>query len=108
MLTSNSFYPKITVPTWLTNTCRTLIDKFLCKLTDNIINTTSGVIIKTFSDHQTYFILLNKILTNDSPPLYVKISKNDSEAIQNFHNEILKSEKLVNLKSYLKEDPNNT
>ncbi len=47
MLTSNSFYPKITVPTQLTNTCGTLIDNFLCKLTDNnTINTTSGVLIK--------------------------------------------------------------
>ncbi len=40
--------------------------------------------------------------------MYVKITKQDSEAIQNFHNEILTSEKLVNLKSDLKEDPNNT
>ncbi len=46
MLTSNSFYPKITVPTQLTNTHGTLIDNFLCKLTDNTLDTTSGVLIK--------------------------------------------------------------
>ncbi len=40
--------------------------------------------------------------------MYVKISKQDSEAIQNFHNEILTSETQVNLKSDLKDDPNNT
>ncbi len=52
MLTSNSFYPKITVPTRLTNTHGTLIDNFLCKLTDNTFDTLSGVLIKMFSDHQ--------------------------------------------------------
>ncbi len=67
ILTSNSFYPKITVPTRLTNTHGTLIDNFLCQLTDNTLHTTSGVLIKKVSDHQPYFILLNNILTEDSP-----------------------------------------
>ncbi len=42
-----------------------------------------------FSDHQLYFILLNNILTKDSRLEYVKIMKQDNEAIQKFHNEIL-------------------
>ncbi len=108
MLSSNSFYPKITVPTQFTNTHGTLIDNFLCKLTDNTLDTTSGVLTKRFSDHQPYFILLNNILTNDSPPVYVKITTQDKESIHNFHNEILTSDKLINLKSDLNEDPNNT
>ncbi len=33
---------------------------------------------------------------------------NDKEAIQNVYNDILTSEKLINLKQDLKEDPNNT
>ncbi len=37
-----------------------------------------------------------------------KITKQENEAIQNFHNEFLTSEQLVNLKSDRKEDPNNT
>ncbi len=81
MLTSNSFYPKITVPTLLTNTCGTLIDNFQCKLTNNTLVITSGVLIKKFSDHQPYFILLNSIITKDSPPVYVKVTKQDNDAI---------------------------
>ncbi len=46
MLTINSCYPKITVPTRLTYIHDTLIDDFLCKLTDNTLDTTSGVLIK--------------------------------------------------------------
>ncbi len=96
MLTSNSFYLKITVPTRLTNTHGTLIDKFLCKLTNNTLDTTSGVLIKMFSDHQPYYILLNSILIKDSPPVYIKITKQDNDAIQNIYNEILTSDKLIN------------
>ncbi len=50
-LTSHSFYPNITVPTGLTNNNGTLIDNFLCKLTEATLDTMSGVLIKTFSDH---------------------------------------------------------
>ncbi len=96
MLTSNSFYPKITVPTRLTNTHGTLIDNFLCKLTKNTLDTTSSVLIKRFSDHQPYFISLNTLLTKDSTPVYVKITKQDNQAIQIFYNEILTSDKLIN------------
>ncbi len=60
-----------------------------------------------FSNHHPYFILLNSILTKDSPPVYVKITKQDNDAIQTFYNEILTSDKLINLKSDIKEDPNN-
>ncbi len=108
MLTSNSFYPKITVPTRLTKTHGTFIDNFLCKLTDNTLDTTSGVLTKMFSDHQPYFILLNNILTKDSPTVCVKITKQDKQSIHNFYNEILTSDKLINLKSDPNEDPNNT
>ncbi len=79
----------------------------MCKLTDNTLDTTSGVLIKRFSDHQPYFILLINILTKDSPPVHVKITKQDNESIQSFHNEILTSDKLINLNSDIIKDPNN-
>ncbi len=108
MITSNSFYPKITVPTRLINNHGTLIDNFLCKLSENTLDTTSGVLTKKLSDHQPYFIVLNNVLIKDSPPVYVKINKQDNQAIQNFHNEIITSDKLINLKYNINEDPNNT
>ncbi len=97
MLTSNSFYHKITVSTRLTNTHGTLIEICLCKLTDNMLDTTTDVLTKRFSDHQPYFILLNNILTKDSPPVYLKITKQYKESIHNFYNDILTSDKLINL-----------
>ncbi len=84
MLTSHSFYPKITVPPRLTNNNGTLIDNFLCKLTESTLNTTPGVLINKLSDHQPYFILLINVDTRDPPPKFIKINKHDKESIQNF------------------------
>ncbi len=61
MLTNNSFYPKVTLPTRLLNNHGTLIDNLLCKLSEATLNTTSGILIKRLSDHQPYFALFENI-----------------------------------------------
>ncbi len=61
MLTNNSFYPKVTLPTRLSNNHETLIDYLFCKLSETTLNTTSGILIKRFSDHQPYFALFENI-----------------------------------------------
>ncbi len=86
MLTSYSFYPKITVPTRLTNNHGTLIDNFPCKLTESSLDITAGVLIKRFSDHQPYFILLNNVQIRDSHPVFVKVTKQDNESRHHFYN----------------------
>lgn len=106
MLTSHSFYPKITLPTRLSNKHGTLIDNFFCKLTETTLDTTSGILINKFSDHQPYFTILNSIQLKDSPPLYVKVNKNDKDSINNFHKEMLTSNQLNYLNTNLTQDPN--
>ncbi len=64
MFTNHCFYPKITLPTRLSNKHGPLIDNFLCKLTETTLDTTSGILIKTFSDHQPYFTILIIIIIN--------------------------------------------
>ena len=58
-LTANSFFPKITLPTRLTNYNGTLIDNLFCKLSETTFNSTAGILTKQFSDHQPYFLFLN-------------------------------------------------
>ncbi len=106
MLTSHSFYPKITLPTRLSNNHATLIDNLFCKLTETTLDTTSGILIKRFSDHQPYFILLNNIKHNTHKPKYIKLSKQDTESIQGFHQEILNSAKFLNLNNNYDMDQN--
>ncbi len=50
MLTNNRFFPKITLPTRLSLKHGTLIDNFFCKLSEHTLETTSGILIKKFSD----------------------------------------------------------
>ncbi len=77
MLTSHSFYPKITVLSRLTNNNGTLIHNFLCKLTESTLGTAAGVLINNLSDHQPDFILLNNVDTGDPPPKFIKINEHD-------------------------------
>ncbi len=48
---NNSFYPKVTLLTRLSINPGTLIGNLLCKLSEATLNTTSGILIKKFSDY---------------------------------------------------------
>ncbi len=106
LLTSHSFYFKITVPTRLIHNYGTLMDNILCKLTTTTLKITSGVLIKKFSDHQPYFILRNNINVIDQPPVFVRITKQDKDSLINFQNEISGSDELNTLFENLMVDPN--
>ncbi len=82
MLTNHSFYSKITLPTRLSkNKHGTLIDNFICKLTETTLDTTSDILIKIFSGHQPYFTILDNINHKHHAPKYIKITKQDKESI---------------------------
>ena len=49
LITSFSFFPKITLPTRFTNNNGILIDNFFCKLTQNTLSSYYGILLKQFS-----------------------------------------------------------
>ncbi len=106
MLTSYNFYPRITVPTRLSNKHGTLIDNFLCKLTEKTIHTTSGVLIKMFSDHQPYFTVIDNVQHCNSSPTNKLINKQDKESINKFHKETSQSLQNASISDSLTTDPN--
>ena len=59
MLTSLSLFPQITLPTRFTTCNGTVIDNFFCNLTKYILESIAGILIKKFSDHQPYFIIMD-------------------------------------------------
>ena len=65
MLTSFSLFPQITLLTRFTICNGTLIDNFFCNLTKYILESTAGILIKKFSDHQPYFIIMDTTLKNN-------------------------------------------
>ncbi len=82
MLTNQFLPPKLHFQLDYQISNGTLIDHFLCKLTETTLDTTSGILIKQFSDHQPYFTILNNINHKYHAPKYIKITKQDKESIQ--------------------------
>ena len=105
-ITSHSFYPKITLPTRLTNSNGTCIDNILCKLTESTIDTTSGILLDKISDHLPYFTILNNVSIKDPMPLYTKICKQDNNSINNFQHHLATCTTLQTLCNDSNQDPN--
>ena len=58
MILSSRFFPRITLPTRISNSSATLIDIFLCKITKYSSKSIAGILSTSLSDHFPYFILL--------------------------------------------------
>ncbi len=106
LLICHNLYPKITLPIRLSNKHGTLIYNFFCKLTEPTIDTISGILIKKFSDHQPYFIMLNNIQLKTDRTRFIKKDKQDQESIKHFHHEILNSSFQINLNDNPTSDSN--
>ena len=74
---STSFFPKITLPTRFSGQKGTLIDNFICKISETLLDSLSGILIKNFSDHQPYFLCL-KTIKHKKPPTEIKLVKDQS------------------------------
>jgi hypothetical protein len=73
---SNGFIPKITLPTRLTRNNGTLIDNFLCKISDDFSFTTAGILSYKLSDHQPIFICLDFMCpSKKNPKIYQNYKK---------------------------------
>ncbi len=82
------------MPTQFSNKHETLIDNLFCKLTENSLNTTTGILIKTFSDHQPYFTFLHSLINIEPSLKYVTINTQNNTALDNLKTEIM-SESLM-------------
>ena len=104
---NNSLCPKITLPTRFSSRSASLIDNIYCKISDNTIDTISGVIFTGISDHLPYFVCIKSISKNKRHiPKYVKCKINKPEAINKFLEELHESNVYDNLNPVLEVDPN--
>ena len=105
-MTQHSFFPKITLPTRLTNTSGTLIDNFYCKLSTATLNSSSGVSLHKLSDHLPYFICLDLIKKCKPVSKYIKICKKKKTAANDMLNDLIASDITSKLNSSIDADPN--
>ena len=106
ILMANSFLPKITMPTRLTENSGTLIDNCFIKLTDEFSKTTAGILYDNISDHQPYFVTLDYFKTLQNKKRYVKTYTNNREAKEKFRLEISEKCQPEMFEISLNADPN--
>ena len=102
MMTSFSYYPKITLPTRFSKNNGSLVDNIFCKISENTLRASSGILLKQFSDHQPYVKCYNTIKPKQSLSSTVKITQNSPESLGKSYNEILKK----NIANHMDNNPN--
>ena len=92
MVISHGFFPKITLPTRLSERSGTLIDNFLCKLTHNFAHISAGILVCRISDHFPYFLRLDYgQIKRVLPPPYIRERPINDVNFQNFKSDIINS-----------------
>ncbi len=80
------------------------MDNIFSKLTDKTLDTTSGILIKRFSNHQPHLTFLNSIFPEEQQTNYIKINTQNPQVIQMFNDEIKRAKLAENINSVA--DPN--
>ena len=84
-----NFLPKITLPTKFNNLSANLLDHIYHKSSSNNINTLSGVVLSSLSDHCPTFILIDdKKISKKMPPKFIYKTKCNAQCEENFKKEL--------------------
>ena len=83
----NSLFPKITLPTRISNTSCTLIDNIFCKLSNLSLKYRAGIIFSELSDHFPYFVSISTDKKDHKKHKYIK-QTTFNESKRSFYNEL--------------------
>ena len=97
LILSSSLIPKITFPTRFSRNSGTLIDNFLCRVSDHFSQTTSGIILYKLSDHKPYFITLDYLKISNSNKNRVKVTNRSPQNYENIRQDLLNENILTKL-----------
>ena len=106
VMISHSFYPKITLPTRLSNNRGTLIDNIYCKLSSKSINSSSGILISGLSDHLSYFLSINLCKNREIHDKFIYTNRHSSDSFNKFKGAVAAAEILEKMNSDINENPN--
>ena len=103
---SSGFFPKITLPTRISETCSTLIDNILTNVIESNYDK-AGILTSQISDHQAIFLSTNSKLSRYSGSKYITVETKDDTSLNNFINELENLNIPAQLNSELNANPNN-
>ena len=92
LMTSFSFYPKVTLPTRLFKSKGSLIDNVFVKLSDKTNSSSACILTSALSDHFLYFIAFKlSVKTEDTTQKYIKLTDSSAMSLGKFKEEIRNS-----------------
>ena len=107
LMCTNSFYPKITLPTRFSKHSCSLIDQFFCKVPHkDHKNISSSIVLSSISDHFPCIVKVNILRERNKPPKYIYVRKANDTAINNFRNDLTETDIASIISSDLTADPN--
>ena len=106
MLLASGFFPRITLPTRISNSSATLIDNFMCKLTNKSENSIAGILLSALSDHFPYFILLAHSRSAKRTDKYIEVKQTSSVSLNKYKNAVAASDIYSQINKDINADPN--
>ena len=103
---SHGLFPKLTLPTRFSTHRGTLIDQLFVKTHKPELNSRSGILLSSLSDHMPCFVLLDILKSRLKPNKYITTSINTPEAINSFCAHIKSSFETLRLNTDPMADPN--
>ena len=87
LMCTNSFYPKITLPTRFSKHSCSLIDQIFCKVPHkDHKNISSSIVLSSISDHFPCIVKVNILRESNKPPKYIYVRKANDTAIKKLSN----------------------
>ena len=102
---AHHFFTKITFPTRFSDQNGTLIDNALYIFSEDLFNTTAGIIIAKLSDHLPYFVCIEHKLASQVVPKYIYIKYNKEATVQNFKTALTNANIIEKLSTQLAANP---
>ena len=103
---SCGYIPKISLPTRLSRNGGTLIDNFLCKISNDFSNCTSGVLTYNISDHLPIFVCLDFLSDKVKNVKFVRITKKSERSTEQLCDFIDNEMIMSKLNCSVNADPN--
>ena len=103
---SNSFIPKIVLPTRITHRKGTLIDNIFVKISDGYSATTSGILLNNLSDHLPCFICLDYLQFSKNNTKYIKVMPSFTDSAVNLKDDLNRVDIDQTFRNIIGNDPN--
>ena len=96
------------MPTRFSRNNASLIDNIYCRISNNTLSSSAGLLLKQLSDHQPCFLFVDSITTEIATPKTVRIQTNSADALAKLSNELYEQNITTQISTNPFSNPNTT